>query len=786
MSVTYLLLIQPSFTKIFCLIPSATLEIPAFSPPPHSRFPVKVTGTKSGKKVSKNLAANITVKDPATRIKVDGKTVKKLPVVVGSKTPLTAVSAPKSSPVTFKSSNETIATVDADGTLTALKEGTVNIAATNSLGAKSKYVIKVTIRNYALQSVAQTKATELQAVIAGNTKDIKPTDIRIVNADTKVVYPVSKVIFDANDTTKATLRLFSDLNDGKNYDVTLDGVTKSFRATDGVVTDISVNPITVPYATETEIALIAKDPNGVILKELPYGTVDNNYDFSINLNGNGYTNGSKLYLNKIGDTATAEITYKTGKYDQNGKPEGNIGPNKVTITATAQSEISNFDVRIDAATAGSYDKAKDNKKIAVGETERTTAYFMIKNTEGKEISDYSKYTVETSDKTVLMIASGNITSKKTTLTAIKAGTAYILIRDTNGAIVSSVAVDVVAERAAATLELDKYSVVVSKSLTGDSKTVKATVKDQYGDNLVLTADLSVECLSAPAGTATNATAGFYSIAKHNEITFNNTAAKGSYVYKISYKKDGKEVVAKTVSVEIKEASSTTATSWRLDVVNDGVDIKVDELNKVSQDIVVTMVGMNDGIDVSKETGVSFMVKTADGRVIYNDIASSTIVTNSAIVVSGGALNIQALTVSGSKAVKNLMAGSYIVTATKNVGDQVVTITTNFNVKDSQAKPTVEVKENSVSATSIATALQNTLIVRYGDKTYTNRTDVGSARSLSIVEVKGKLNNGDDIEKDMLVASGNYFTVSKLVVTINVATGITMDVEVAVPGVITIK
>ena len=38
-----------------------------------------------------------------------------------------------------------------------------------------------------------------------------------------------------------------------------------------------------------------------------------------------------MYLNKVGDTATAKITYKTNKYTTDGKPDGNIGPNEVTI-----------------------------------------------------------------------------------------------------------------------------------------------------------------------------------------------------------------------------------------------------------------------------------------------------------------------------------------------------------------------------------------------------------------------------------------------------------------------
>ena len=102
------------------------------------------------------------------------------------------------------------------------------------------------------------------------------------------------------------------MKDGKEYTVTLDGTTVNFVATDNKVASINVNNLTIPAKTETEIKLVAKDANGVILKELSYGTPDVNYDFSLTT-ANGYVNGSKLYLNKVGDTATAEITYKTNK-----------------------------------------------------------------------------------------------------------------------------------------------------------------------------------------------------------------------------------------------------------------------------------------------------------------------------------------------------------------------------------------------------------------------------------------------------------------------------------------
>ena len=107
------------------------------------------------------------------------------------------------------------------------------------------------------------------------------------------------------------MTLFSELNDAANYDVTLDGTTKSFKASDGKVASIALDQATIPYATETEVKLVSKDVNGVVLKELTTtdAASDANYNFTIDTKGNGYTNGSKLYLNKVNDTAEANTGY---------------------------------------------------------------------------------------------------------------------------------------------------------------------------------------------------------------------------------------------------------------------------------------------------------------------------------------------------------------------------------------------------------------------------------------------------------------------------------------------
>ena len=199
------------------------------------------------------------------------------------------------------------------------------------------------------------------AVEIGNTTKLtttkKASDFTVKNETTNVVYPVSKVAVDSKDATKVTLTLFSELSDGANYDVTLDETTKSFKASDGKVASIALDNATIPYATETEVKLVSKDANGVVLKELKTTDADAHYTFTNDTKGNGYTNGSKLYLNKVNDTAEATIEYKTGKYDQNGKAEGNIGPNKVTVTAVDQVAVSGFAVRIDDSGKSSFNKA---------------------------------------------------------------------------------------------------------------------------------------------------------------------------------------------------------------------------------------------------------------------------------------------------------------------------------------------------------------------------------------------------------------------------------------------
>ena len=753
--------------------------------PGTAKVTVKVTYKTSTKKSAKTQTKKLTytMKVAKASVALSGDSA----VAVGSTTKLTTTKKASSrAKITYTSSDETIATVSEDGTVKGVKAGKATITAKLTIGKDTATATQeVEVKNYVLSTVAQNKLTELKATVAGDTKNLKPTDFTVKNETTNVVYPVSKVTVDSKDASQVTLTLFSEAKDAATYDVTLDGITKTFVASDGKVASVAPNTLTVPYATETEIKLVSKDANGVIIDEAAYGKQDaSKYDFTLTTN-NGYVNGTKLYLNKIGDTATAEITYKSGKYDQNGKAEGNVTSGKLTITAVDQSAINNFDVRIDDSNK-SYDKAKDEKKIAAKDTK--VAYFMIKNADGKEISDYSKYSVVSSDPTTLMVGTNsNINAKSVTVTGVKEGTAYLLIKK-DDKVVGSVAITVVAEKAVASLELDKYSVTLS-NVIGRSVDVNVTLKDQYGNDMTdaEAARINVECLAKPDKAAGNHFTGNNT----KKITFTTGDVAGNYTFKISYKnKDGKEVVARTISVSVKNTTTANADSWKLNITNDNVDIKADKDNKDDKVVTAEIIGSADNTDLYSLTNVKYVVKKADGTVLFSTVSGTTPAKApkaGVFTVSNGALSIKVSEQSDTwtdngktnyEVTKNLEAGTYTVYAEgvdNNNSKFTPKITTTFTVKDSQAKATAVVKTNSVDArattgSAVEAVLADSVVAKYGDYTYTNFKDYTDAHdTFEVCTVEGKKNNGTDISWDTVIGKGEGFTVTKVTVWVNVGT-----------------
>ena len=784
-----------------------------------SIFPVKVTYKTSTKKNAKAKTKKLTytMKVAKVGVALSGDSV----VAIGSTTKLTNTKKNSSrAKITYTSSDDSIATVAADGTVTGVKAGKATITAKITVGKDSATTTKdVEVKNYVLKSVRQTKANEFESTIVGTTKNIKPSEITMKNTETNVVVPVKAVSVDSKDATKVTLTTFANVTDGKTYEVTLDGTTQTVVATDGKIETVNVNKATIPYATETEIKLVSKDVNGVIIDEVAYGKQDSSkYDFSLSTS-NGYVNGSKLYLNKIGDTATAEVTYKTGKYDANGKPEGNITSGKLTITAVDQASVNSYDVKI-AKAGKKFDKVVANKQIAVGETSANTAYFQIKDVDNNEISYYTDYTVESSDNSILMVDDASIADKEAVLTPVKAGTAYLLIKK-NNTIVGSVAITVVAEKAVTTMSVDKASVALSTQLA-KSGTVTASFKDQYGADIKGDADkVSVSCLSTSADkvktddVTANASSKYFSVAQNGNnvaVTFNvANVTKGSYVYKIAYMKDGKEVCAKTVNVNVQTPADPGkgSVSYALNVNTAKVDTLVDDNHNkaagtnydVTVDVTESIGGVpyatlkpadtiadgKTGADATTVESIVYKVVDKDGKAIFDDVTKVNNVTNAAIQATNGKLTVNTVSFSAISAQKNLAKGTYTVTAVittkKGTNDPVkTTFTTSFIVEDSQPAGEVSRVKDTVAGGTIKAMAEAAFKYVYEGTSYAASD---ADETLTVTNVEGITNDNKKIDSknfatETLTTKGKKVTVSKIVVEVKTGDkGYKVNIEVPV-------
>ena len=782
-------------------------------------FPVKVTYKTSTKKNAKAKTKKLTytLKVAKVGVALSGDSV----VAIGSTTKLTNTKKNSSrAKITYTSSDDSIATVAADGTVTGVKAGKVTITAKITVGKDSATTTKdVEVKNYVLKSVRQTKANEFESTIVGTTKNIKPSEITMKNTETNVVVPVKAVSVDSKDATKVTLTTFANVTDGKTYEVTLDGTTQTVVATDGKIETVNVNKATIPYATETEIKLVSKDVNGVIIDEVAYGKQDSSkYDFSLSTS-NGYVHGSKLYLNKIGDTATAEVTYKTGKYDANGKPEGNITSGKLTITAVDQASVNSYDVKI-AKAGKKFDKVVANKQIAVGETSANTAYFQIKDVDNNEISYYTDYTVESSDNSILMVDDASIADKEAVLTPVKAGTAYLLIKK-NNTIVGSVAITVVAEKAVTTMSVDKASVALSTQLAKPG-TVTASFKDQYGADIKGDADkVSVSCLSTSADkvktddVTANASSKYFSVAQNGNnvaVTFNvANVTKGSYVYKIAYMKDGKEVCAKTVNVNVQTPADPGkgSVSYALNVNTAKVDTLVDDNHNdaagtcydVTVDVTESIGGVpyatlkpNDkiadgktGADATNVESIAYKVVDKDGKAIFDDVTKVNNVTNAAIKATNGKLTVNTVSFSAFSAQKNLAKGTYTVTAVittkKGTNDPVkTTFTTSFVVEDSQPAGEVSRVKDTVAGGTIEAMAKAAFKYVYEGTSYAASD---ADEPLTVTNVEGITSDNKKIDSknfatETLTTKGKKVTVSKIAVEVKTGDkGYKVNIEVPV-------
>ena len=679
---------------------------------------VKVTGKKSGKSVKKTLKATITVKNPSLTLKAASE------VAVGAKETVKATVKPASTKVTFSSSDDAIATVDATtGEVTGVKAGKVTITAK---AGKTTKTVDMEVKTAIFKGIAQKSTTTLEATFAGDTKSLKAGDFKITNTSNNVVYAVKDVTVDAKDATKVTLTTYMEMKDAKEYTVEYDGTTQKFTATDGVVVKLGLDKTQIDAATETEIQAQAMDAHDVVVGSYKYG--DAKVTMTVNLT-NGYMTGTKLFLNKAGDTATVDLTYHKGTYDTTGKEEV-IEQKGITVTAVDPEKVTVAGWAVKIGDSGkTFDKVTETK-LAAGDTK--TAYVQVTNSKNEKSVDLSAYTVESSNKDALIIGKTDLKKGQIEVVAVKEGTSYILVKDAKtGAVVTTLAVNVVAARKASSIELDKTAVSLSKTIS-ETTTVVVTVKDQYGEKLPL-ANTSVKTLSfkdAAGTTVTNNTA-------YDSVTINTTDGKatisaetvGTYVLK--FNANG---LSRTLNVSVVAADTSATTSYAFEMSDNKADAVITAEAKDEAKITAQVFQLNGGVKSGQIKDIKATLTKADG----------TTVTSGASVTSG----VVTVPVNNFKTGAKLAAGTYTLTvAPTNPTSKVPTFTRNIVISDSQTLVTV--KRTAESGASVSSCFEFYLNGEklttteakfyYGDKDVTD-TKAGNTTPVTTAKIKYQVGN----------------------------------------------
>ena len=766
--------------------------------PGTAKVTVKVTYKTSTKKSAKTKTKKLTytMKVAKVGVALSGDSV----VAIGSTTKLTNTKKNSSrAKITYTSSDDSIATVAADGTVTGVKAGKATITAKITVGKDSAETTKdVEVKNVILDSVTPTEANKVVAIVKGNTKNLKKADFVVTGTETKATVAVTDISVDAKDATKVTLTLAAKLTDAKEYGVALDGITKTFVASDGKVDSISVDPVQIPYAEATEIDLLAKDTKGIIVNRMKWNNPDAGFSFTFT-KYDGTLQGEKLYLNKIGSVAEGKITYTSSEYNADGTPKVKL-EQPFTITAVDQATVNNYAVRLGKST-DKFDKLKDDNKLAVEDNKY--AFIKIKDANDKEVSDYSKYTVESSDKNILLLGSSSINNAdhKVQVKAVTTGTAYIIIKK-DGKYCTSLPINVVAKREAASLTIDNAAFTLSNTTKiADNKVVTAKAKDQYGDDITIgTNALSAECVyvDAKSGSAvkvsdvnTNNANKYVQKTADDKITFKGQVEPGTYTWTINLKVSDTKTLKQTVSVTVKNLDDTKKNiSYALEASASEIDavVKDDAKNGDSSDATVQIALCKDGVKSDYQT-VNYTVKK-DGKVVTGAGLSVDGTTVTAEKANGKLLKITAMSVSGNVATK-LAAGTYEVTAEwKDTNNVDYSQKTQVVVKDTQTGADAQVVNAGVSTatkTTVKDLAEDTLKVVLGDTTYVNVDKKSGDQALTITKVEGNtISASGDITGVKDLAPGAEVNISKITFTAKTSSGVSYDYTVSVGRTVTNK
>ncbi|WP_066715536.1 Ig-like domain-containing protein [Clostridium sp. Marseille-P299] len=666
-----------------------------------------ITATVSNKttgKLVKKLSAKVYVKKNADSVAFGSLAKFDQPLTIGDKVKINVarkagtVSAWKQADktqitdyVVWSSSNKDVATVDKWGTVKAVGAGETTISAVatqieGKVATTTPATVKVTVNAKGIVDVTQLTETKIKVTFGADqvAEKLNKDTLLVTPADASVVNPSVKEVKISDDNKKvATVELYLPLSDKTVYTVSVKDTDskKDFSASVGDPASITVTkPGTAVVGEETKIEYVVKDANGVELsvnKDNVEATIIENTDNGyISTNSDGVPT---INMYEKGKTVTIQLTYHTYNYDNDGN-ETVFKSSAFLVTGIDKTDVG-LNTAVGTVVNGDYSKADFDKVKSQLPLDADSYYIQVKvkDAAGVEYTTkedvYDNFTFESLNKAKLEV------DENGRLYPLGVGTAMVKV--TVKAIEKSflVEVSVVAESKVTKLVVSDPAITLSNGeFVDDSKTVKVTVEDQYGNSL------SVEKaeLTFTADAALNVTQN------GKEITINaiNTE-KGDYKIKVAAGNLSRDIRVKIQEPEV------LSTYKKFEYV---AATKVD-LARNNDNAGVTSVSINYyGLD-SKGVRAYKFVEGVDYELVITDKNSKPV-----NAVTNGAFEV--VSASGSSLIKNVDAGVYNVALKSlnkeaGLGDVGTTFKrTSISVVDSQVKPVLKLDKTEINSNEL--------------------------------------------------------------------------------------
>ena len=658
-----------------------------------------------------------------------------------------------------------------------------------------------------LTEVTQKEARKFAVTLSTAVEKVDASDFSIKRKADNAVIPIKSAISD-DAKTGVTIETFVDLADGKEYTFTYTAKdeaktasSKDLTVTDGKIAKLDLTTTNVTAGTaDGGVKVVTKDAGDVVLNTYSFSDAAAKYiNVTVTPTTTGYRDGNKIYLPEVGNTATVKVEYHTYKY-VDGKEEGAL-TETFTVTAVADATVmSDYLYTItDSATTPAWKSAsfKENHQIAIGDKD-LVVHFYFKDSKNNNKTKGHK--ISSSDATVLNLAAQTLAADNSTVAVAgaKEGTAYIVVKNSKDELVTTLPVTVVGKKVATTLELSTQAVSISNSSTANAiSTVKAYVKDQYGNKMGFAQNATTSsAIIVPLSGPNNLNVTTYKDVLINSLgalTFKSNEmaiavsgkafqTKGTYVYRIDIKIDGK-TVSNSLTVNVSEPAAGGANeSFQIEIGAD-IDMVVNKDNVLGKTMEFKVAQMSNGV-VYKYLGTnsiaSISVKSSDG-------------TSELKVVSGGvdaaAGPIKATTI-GAIVTSGTATSNYVEKLAKKDTTYLVKIelqggknlTASFNVKDSQLDVTPEITNisDSIAYTDIKDVLKSSTAsdaTNYIKYYYDNRQlNVGTDDIVKVVATYAEGSQTMTVHSVTFIANVEANSTCKMLVTVNVEKAFTTTAQ----------